>query len=78
MKKIVRFLIWLFPWLSYDYRRRIKPRRKCPACGAVKKHKMQFDPEQGKVVMTCVCCEANWGYDPVVNPAKWTKPTEGE
>jgi hypothetical protein len=73
MKQFVLFLIRLIPWLSADYRRRIKPKRKCPACGAVKKHLMKFDPAQKLVAFTCVCCSAQWGYDPVVNVAKWHK-----
>lgn len=77
MKAIVAFLISLFPWLSADYRRRIKPKQKCPACGAVEKHKMKFDPQQQKVVLLCVCCEAAWGYDPIVKTNKWHKPVEG-
>ena len=78
MKRFVAFLIWLIPWLSADYRqRRIKAKRKCPACGNVRKHEMKWDPAQKLVAFTCVCCSANWGYDPVVNVAKWHK-AEGQ
>lgn len=77
MKAFIRFLIRLFPWLSWDYRnRRIKPRQMCPACGAIKKHDMQFDPAQSLVVLTCGECKATWGYNPIVNTQIWFKPSE--
>lgn len=74
VRYFVRFLIWIIPWLSADYRRRIKPTCKCPACGAVKRHRIQFDPVEKIVVLTCVVCSASWGYPPVVNPQKIVKP----
>lgn len=70
---LVRLAIRLFPWLSADYRRRIRARQKCPACGAVKKHRMAYDETQRKVILSCVDCSAFWGFDPVIRPAKWAK-----
>lgn len=78
MKAFVAFLIRLIPWLSADYRRRIRPKQKCPACGAVQAHKISFDPKQKLVALTCVVCSAMWGYDPLVNVAKWHKPPTEE
>jgi hypothetical protein len=77
LQAFVAFLIHVFPWLSADYRaRRIKPRQACPACGAVKKHAMRFDPVQKLVILACVCCGANWGYSPLINTTKFVKSTE--
>lgn len=80
--KLVHFtlqiLFALFPWLRADYRRRIKPRCKCPACGAVKLHKIQFDPNEKLVVLTCSVCACEWGYAPLVKPDKYVKPPKEE
>lgn len=77
VKAFVAFLIRIFPWLSADYRlRRIRARQACPACGAVKKHALRFDPKQKLVILSCVCCAAMWGYSPLVNAAKFVKPVE--
>lgn len=75
----VRFLIWLLPWLSADYRRRIKPTCKCPACGDNSRKAMKFDAVEKLVVLTCQVCSAQWGYNPIVTATKWAKPeTDGE
>jgi formate dehydrogenase maturation protein FdhE len=77
---LVRFLIRLFPILSYDYRHRIKPKQMCPACGAYRRHQMKFeaagDTQTASVVLTCAQCSARWSYEPRVRAQDWVKPPE--
>lgn len=73
---LVALLIRICPHLSASYRHRIRPRQKCPACGAVKTHKIAFDPKQKLVAVTCVVCSAAWGFEPMLNTQKWMKVPE--
>ena len=74
---LVRFLIRLFPILSYDYRRRrIRAKMMCPACGCYRRHHKTFEPKEQVVVLTCVECGARWSYNPVVRAQDWVKPAE--
>lgn len=75
---LVRFLCWIFPWLRADYRRRINPHRKCPACGAVKTHDIRFDANALKLVLTCVVCECVWAFEPLAKPQKFAKVEQKE
>ena len=74
----VRFLIRLFPFLSYDYRHRIRPRMQCPACGTYRKHAMKFDALEKLVILQCAQCSAQWGYNPRVKAQTWAKPVVEE
>lgn len=76
MKTFVRFLIVVFPWLSATYRRRIKRRQKCPACGNVNDQKIVFSPDNGLVVLTCTVCSAVWAFDTIVPTPHWMKKPE--
>src|SRR5258708_3056077 len=68
----VRFLIRLFPILSYDYRnRRVKQKQICPACGNRSKIEMRYHPHEKQVVCGCPICFASWGYNPIVKTEKW-------
>ena len=70
----VRWLIRLFPLLSYDYRHsRIKRRQICPACGNKVRVEMRFDPVGKVVVCGCPICLSNWAYNPVVKSEVWAK-----
>jgi len=77
---LVRFLIALFPWLSYDYRhRRVKRKQTCLACGNRVKVDIRYNPVEKLVVCGCPVCLATWGYNPIVQSQKWAKPAvEGE
>lgn len=77
---LVRFLIRLCPWLSYDYRnRRVKRVQTCVACGNRVRVEMRYNPHEKHVVCGCPICFASWGYNPIVKPDKWMKPVvEGE
>ena len=70
----VRWLIRLFPLLSYDYRHsRIKRRQICPACGNKVRVEIRFDALSRQVVCQCpldLCC---WAYNPVVKSEVWAK-----
>jgi hypothetical protein len=54
---------------------------KCPCCGILQLHPMRFDPESKKILHWCktlhhddksaIGCQAIWGLDPIVNPARW-------
>lgn len=73
LARLVRFLIRLFPILSYDYRhRRIKRRQICPACGNKVKVEMKFDPTSKLLVCQCPICNSCWGYNPVVRADVWS------
>ena len=72
---LVRLLIRIFPWLSYDYRhRRVKRVQVCPACGNRVHVEIRFDPFEKQVRCSCPICQAAWGYNPVVTVTKWVKP----
>ena len=72
---VVRFLIRLIPWLSWDYRNRLIPRRqKCLACGINGRKDLRYNPVDKLVIVQCPVYLAAWGYNPVVNPGKWAKP----
>ena len=79
---LVRFLIRLIPWLSYDHRRRRRvaiPRKQtCKACGNRVKVDMRYDPGQKQVVCGCPICFAMWAYDPIVKAEKFAKPITEE
>ena len=69
---LVRFLIRLFPILSYDYRhRRVRRRQICPACGNKVKVEIRFSVQSKQIVCQCPVCQAMWGYNPVVRPDVW-------
>ena len=71
---LVRFLIWLCPLLSYDYRhRRVKRRQVCPACGNHVRVIIRFDVGTRQVVAQCPLDLAMWAYNPVVKPEIWAK-----
>lgn len=78
VRVLVTLLVWAFPFLTADYRRRVKPRCKCLACGAVKRHRLQFDPAQKLVVITCVVCSCSWGCPALVKPEKIVAPPREE
>lgn len=71
---LVRFLIRVFPWLSYDYRRRVRLREKCVACGDTGRKDLRYDPVEKLVIVQCRICLAAWGHDPLVSAGKWAKP----
>jgi len=76
---LIRFLIRLLPWLSYDYRhRRVKRKQTCPACGNRVKVEMRFEPAQKLIVCGCPICFAMWGYNPIVKSEKFAKPVTEE
>lgn len=71
---LVRFLIWLCPLLSYDYRhRRVRRRQVCPACGNRVKVQIRFDVGARQVVCQCPIDFAMWAYNPVVKAETWAK-----
>jgi formate dehydrogenase maturation protein FdhE len=76
---MVRFAIRLFPWLSASYRVRINPRQRCPWCGAVDKHGIETDMENGIVKLHCVVCSGIWGFNALTQKEKLVRePTEDE
>jgi hypothetical protein len=76
---LVRFLIRVIPWLSWDYRnRRISRRQKCLACGNGGRKQLRYDPEQKLVIVQCPICMAAWGREPVVRAALFSKPAAEE
>ena len=81
LEVFVRWIVSVFPFLSYDYRHRIKPRQVCPACGDRGPHAIKFEPtEPGgpAVALTCRRCSARWSYNPTVKAQKWVKPPSEE
>lgn len=82
LRWFVSVLLRWFPFLSADYRdrrrRRINPRQQCPACGAIERQNVRWDPEQKVVLVVCVVCDAAWGFSPVVRVEKWQKPKTEE
>jgi len=71
---LIRLLIRAIPWLSYDYRHRgTKPVQRCPACWNRVRVAMRYDPLSKLVRCECPTCSAQWGYNPVVQPAKWSR-----
>ena len=82
LRWLVALLVRIFPVLSADYRdrrrRRIKPKQQCPACGAIERQNVRYDSEQKVVVVSCIVCEAAWGFAPVVRVEKWQKPKTEE
>ncbi len=74
LARLVRWLIRLFPLLSYDYRhRRIRRRQVCPACANKAKVDIRFDPVSKQIVCQCPTCLACWAYNPVVRSDVWAK-----
>jgi hypothetical protein len=71
-----RFFLWLyktFPWLLAKYRLHVSTKRKCPACGVIREHKIQWDPIELQVMHTCALCEAKYGQTPIEDVGKWLK-----
>ena len=71
---VVQWLIRVFPWLSYDYRRRVRRNEKCVACGSTGRKDLRYDPVEKLVVVQCPICLAAWGRDPLVKAGKWARP----
>lgn len=70
----VRWLIRVFPILSYDYRhRRIKRRQFCLNCLNKVKVTASLDTRTGDTVVQCPFCMACWAYNPVVKRELWAK-----
>ena len=82
LKWFVASLVRVFPFLSADYRdrrrRRINPKQQCPACGAIERQDVRWEPVQKMVIVNCVICDAAWGFAPVVKVEKWQKPKTEE
>ena len=72
LARLVRFLIRLFPILSYDYRhRRVRRRQICPACGNKVRVEIRFDTASKQIICQCPIDLACWGYNPVVRADVW-------
>ena len=70
----VRWLIRLFPLLSYDYRHsRIKRRQICPACGNKVRVEIRFDVLTKQIICQCPIDLACWAYNPIVKSEVWAK-----
>jgi hypothetical protein len=76
MKQFLRLLYFrIFRRFVY----RIDLSSKCPACGSVKKHKIEWMPslksadakESGVMLHTCSVCRASWGQSPIRPVSEW-------
>jgi len=61
----------LIRWLFRRFVQKIDRSAKCPACGCVHRHKIQWTQTYNKLIHSCAICHATWGADPVVSVDHW-------
>jgi hypothetical protein len=66
-----RFILWLIHPVVVRLMHKVDRRAKCPACGTVKKHKIEWHPSYLRIMHICAICHATWGSNPVVPATAW-------
>lgn len=50
---------------------KVSDRARCPGCGIIARHKIEFAPRYEKVFHTCGRCSAVWPEEPIIPGDQW-------
>ena len=67
---------FLIRWLRRLRYGAIDTRCNCVACGAIRRHKIEWVAAQRAIIHTCKRCGAQWAQLPVINANVWN-PIKG-